>query len=73
MAATFSADGPSFSVTSREELFPVDDLRPAGSINWDVSPDGQEFLHFRAGGAGGSDLVWILNWPEMLRELTPSL
>jgi hypothetical protein len=38
---------------------------------YDVSPDGEEFVHVRADAADRS-LVWVLNWPQILREMTGS-
>jgi hypothetical protein len=35
---------------------------------YDVSPDGEEFVHVR--GAADRSLVWVLNWPQILREMT---
>jgi hypothetical protein len=70
MAATYATDG-GFHVMSRDSLFTADELVPDRGIDWDVIPDGQEFLYIRSGGAG-RELVWILNWPEILREIAGS-
>ena len=75
ITATVSTDG-GFRVTSRVERFDVDDLNNLGapgtglSVNHDVHPEGEEFVHIRIGGAGGRTLIWILNWPEIVREMT---
>ena len=75
IAATVSTDG-GFRVTSRVERFEVSDLNSlnvpgqAPSVNYDVHPEGEEFVHIRLGGAGGQTLIWILNWPEIVREMT---
>jgi serine/threonine-protein kinase len=69
IAATFTTQG-GFRVVSRAERLDVQDvgLNALGTINYDVSPDGQEFVHIDL--AGGRDLVWILDWPELLRDAT---
>ena len=76
IAATVSTDG-GFRVTSRVERFDVTDLNHLGageaapSVNYDVHPEGEEFVHIRfRGGGGGRTLIWILNWPEIVREMT---
>jgi len=69
IAAAFTTEG-GFRVTSREELFTVDDLNQVGSTNYDVTPDGKEFVRVNAGlGGTGRQLIWILNWPEIVEEL----
>ena len=75
IAATVSTDG-GFRVTSRVERFDVNDLNHLGagaqapSVNYDVHPEGEEFVHISPGGSGGRTLIWILNWPEIVREMT---
>ena len=76
IAATVSTDGD-FRVTSRTERFDVGDLNHLGagagvlSVNYDVHPEGEEFVHIRfRGSGGGRTLIWILNWPEIVREMT---
>ena len=75
IAATVSTDGD-FRVTSRTERFGVNDLNHLGaggqsrSVNYDVHPEGEEFVHIRIGSTGGRTLIWILNWPEIVREMT---
>ena len=77
IAATVSTDG-GFRVTSRVERFDVDDLNnlsvpgsaQVSSVNYDVHPEGEEFVHVRIAGEGGRTLIWILNWPEIVREMT---
>ena len=63
IAATVSTDG-GFRVTSRVERFGVDDLNHLGegsvpSVNYDVHPEGEDFVHVRRGGLGGRTLIWI--------------
>jgi Tol biopolymer transport system component len=69
VAATFTTEG-GFRIVSREERFPISDLNATAGVNYDVSPDGEEFVYIDAGGGVGRDLVWILNWPEIVREMT---
>ena len=75
IAATVSTDG-GFRVMSRVERFDVSDLNSlsapaqAPSVNYDVHPEGEEFVHIRLAGTGGRTLIWILNWPEIVREMT---
>ena len=71
MAASVSTDD-GFRVTSRVQRFDgVDDLHAVSSVNYDVHPDGEEFVHVRVGtDQGGRPLIWILNWPEIVEEMT---
>ncbi len=71
MAASVSTDG-GFRVTSRVQRFDgVGDLNPIISVNYDVHPDGEEFVYIRTGaGLGGRPLIWILNWLEIVGEMT---
>ncbi len=61
-----------FRVLARDERLTVDDLNIPAGVNYDVSPDGEEFVHVDIGGTGGggNQLVWILNWPEIVRGMT---
>ena len=73
IAATVSTDG-GFRVTSRTERFDVRDLNHLGagavpSVSYDVHPEGEEFVHISREVAGRT-LIWILNWPEIVREMT---
>jgi hypothetical protein len=38
-------------------------------VNWDIHPNGREFVYIDQGGAEGARLVWILDWPEMVRAM----
>jgi serine/threonine-protein kinase len=71
VAATLSLDGPS-GVIARQARLEVDHAssdRGLAPMSYDVSPDGEEFVHVR-GGAADRSLVWVLNWPQILREMT---
>jgi hypothetical protein len=70
VAATLSLDGPS-RVMARQARLEVDHAssdRGLSPMAYDVSPDGEEFVHVR--GAADRSLVWVLNWPQILREMT---
>ena len=71
VAAAFSAQDR-FRITSRTDAFRgVQEVNFMTGVNWDVHPNGEEFVHIMAGSAESSlGLVWILNWPEMVREMT---
>jgi serine/threonine-protein kinase len=75
IAATVSTDG-GFRVLRREEtLEGPHDLNGPDSglptITWDLSPDGEEFAVITRGGEGPGrpSYVWILNWPEVVRQM----
>ncbi len=69
VAAEVETDGP-FLVTSRQFLFSTTDLNSGLSANFDVGPNGEEFVYIGSEDADGINLVWILNWPEIVREMT---
>jgi hypothetical protein len=58
-----------FRITARPEIFDVEGVNPQLIGGYDVSPDGREFVH-RVGAAGGPDIGWIRNWPEIVCEIT---
>jgi serine/threonine-protein kinase len=62
---------PDFQVASRKTLVEagVIDLN-GNNVNWDVHPNGKEFLYIELAEAAGSRLVWILDWPELVRQMT---
>jgi len=70
VAASFSTDG-GFRVTSRANVFDgITDLS-AVTVNYDVHPTSGDFVVIRQGGLDGvTQLVWILNWPEIIQEMT---
>jgi Tol biopolymer transport system component len=61
---------PEVRVTERAELFDgVTDLQ-SSNVNYDVHPDGEGFLIIdQGGGASGRNIVWILDWLEIVREM----
>ena len=72
MAASVSTDD-GFRVTARVQRFDgVYDLNPITSVNYDVHPDGEELVYVRDAvtGLSGRPLIWILNWPEIVGEMT---
>ena len=67
--ATVTTD-PDFRVTDRTPLFDgITDLNGT-SVNYDVHPNGEDFVIIGQQGIEGvTGLVWILNWPEIVREM----
>jgi Tol biopolymer transport system component len=63
------APGLEFQVTSRRTVVEggVSDLN-GGNVNWDIHPDGKQFLFIDQTG-GVSRLVWILDWTAMVRNM----
>jgi len=61
---------PEFRVTSREEMFGgITDLHNY-TVNYDVHPSGEGILVIgQRGGPGGSGIVWILDWTEIVRDM----
>ena len=60
---------PEVRVTDRTELFGgVTDLN-FQNVNYDVRPDGEGFLVISQGGPSGRQIVWILDWLEIVREM----
>ena len=40
------------------------------NVNYDVHPDGEGFLVInQGGGPSGRQIVWILDWLEIVREM----
>ena len=68
MAATVAVT-PSFSVTSRVALFTGNFVFQNVHANYDVSPDGTEFLLLKEGGAESQTIV-IHDWRTELRART---
>jgi hypothetical protein len=71
-AAAFSVEDR-FRITERTEAFRgVQDVNRLTGVNYDVHPNGEEFVHIMMEGStdGSLGLVWILNWPEIVREMT---
>jgi len=67
-AATL-ATAPAFTVTSREDLFEGDFVFQAVHAEYDVSPDGREFLLPRIAGSDVQTIV-VQNWLHELRART---
>jgi serine/threonine-protein kinase len=69
IAASVQTD-PVFRVTERVEQFSgVTDIHPQ-NVNYDVHPDGEGFLVIgQGGGGGGREVIWILDWLEIVREM----
>ncbi|MEE8117390.1 MAG: protein kinase, partial [Gemmatimonadales bacterium] len=61
---------PEVRVTERVERFSgVNDLN-LQNVTYDVHPNGEDFLIINTGGgASGAQIVWILDWLEIAREM----
>ena len=68
MAATVTVT-PSFSVSARAALFTGNFVFQYVHANYDVSPDGTEFLMLKEGG-GESQTIVIHDWITELRART---
>jgi serine/threonine-protein kinase len=70
IVAAALAPGLEFEVASRRTVVEggVTDLN-GGNVNWDIHPDGKQFLFIDQTG-GVSLLVWILDWTELVRNMT---
>jgi serine/threonine-protein kinase len=71
IAASLQTD-PEVRVTERAALFGgVTDLQ-FQNVNYDVHPDGEGFLIIdQGGGPSGRQIVWILDWIEIARQMMP--
>jgi Tol biopolymer transport system component len=70
MAASVRADG-GFRVVSRAAAFQgPNDFNVPGTSNWDVGPDGEQFVYIAQAGRSTAGFVWVLNWPEIVRGMT---
>ena len=69
VGATVAA-GPGFQVTSRKTVVEsgITDLN-VPNVNWDIHPDGKQFLSIDQTGGGNLRIVWILDWPELVRTM----
>jgi Tol biopolymer transport system component len=66
IAATVTPEGD-FRVTGRATRFTgVTDINEQNS-NYDIHPNGTEVLIINQQGDSQAQMVWILNWPEILR------
>jgi Tol biopolymer transport system component len=69
--AAARAPGTEFRIANRSSVADVSGIDLNGTNpNWDVHPDGRQFLYIDLGGGGtGAPLVWVLNWTEMVKTL----
>jgi Tol biopolymer transport system component len=69
VAATL-APGVGIEVTSRRVVMAdgIADLNTT-NVNWDVLPDGKQFLHINRSGSSAIRMVMIQNWVELARSL----
>jgi len=71
VATSYSVVDGSLRPGERQELMEVDEVLGSLNAHWDVSPDGREFAFIRqVGDPTRRGVHWIVNWPEMVRELT---
>jgi Tol biopolymer transport system component len=72
VAAALATDGGIRVLSRADGLRGVEDLNLTGEVNYDVSPDGREFVFIGSpvgGAAVQAAFTWILNWPEMVRRM----
>jgi serine/threonine-protein kinase len=64
------APGAGFQVTGRKTVVEngITDLN-VPNVNWDIHPDGKQFLYIDQTGGGNLRIVWILDWPELVRTM----
>ena len=68
VAATV-APGNEFRITERvARVEGITDLNP-NNVNYDVHPGGKEILLINHGGGATTRLVWVLDWPEIIRAM----
>jgi serine/threonine-protein kinase len=70
IVAATRAPGPGFSIASRKTA--VSDLSLnalASFVNWDLAPNGKEFLFIGQRSGVTDHLAWILNWPELVKSM----
>jgi eukaryotic-like serine/threonine-protein kinase len=66
--AALRAPGDGFATTSRNTVVQggVTDIN-GSNVNWDLHRDGKQFLYIDHGGGGaGLQMVWVVNWPELV-------
>ena len=66
MVAAHVSTAAKFSVTSREVLFPDSFSRNRTHQNYDVSPNGKQFVMLRRGDSASTAIV-VTNWLTELR------
>ena len=70
IVAATRAPGSGFEIASRKTAAEAGAIDLNGTnTNWDIHPNGREFLYVDQGNADGARLVWILDWPELVRAM----
>jgi Tol biopolymer transport system component len=74
MMVTTIETEPEFRVAGSDVLFEGQYLTSGGGPNYDVSPDGRQFLMVKESGeqAGTNQLIVVVNWFEELKRLVPT-
>jgi len=68
--AAVRAPGADFQVATRRTVVDAGSVDLNGNnVNWDIHPNGKEFLYIEQAGDTGARLVWILDWPELVRQM----
>ncbi|MFB3112060.1 MAG: hypothetical protein ACE10G_08505, partial [Gemmatimonadales bacterium] len=69
IAATLQT-APEFRVTNRTEVAYEFTDNNFENVNYDIHPNGEEFLAISQGGTGPTmPIVWILDWLEIVRRM----
>ena len=70
VVAATRATGSGFEIATRKIAAEAGAIDLNGTnTNWDIHPNGREFLYVDQGNAEGARLVWILDWPELVRAM----
>ena len=73
LVAVDFTDDPTFEVVGQQVLFSMADyLISNGRPMYDVSPDDQRFVMLRIDAVEDTELIWVENWAEELRERVPN-
>ena len=73
LVAVDFTDDPTFEVVGQQVLFSMADyLISNGRPMYDVSPNDQRFVMLRIDAVEDTELIWVENWAEELRERVPN-
>jgi len=69
--AAARAPGLGFAVASRKTVLEAGYMDFNNTnVNWDVSPDGKQFLYIEQAAGGSAHFTWVMNWPQLVKEMT---